>query len=112
MDKVNTHQVPGNKKWGGPLKRAGNRIKTNKRKDFCRQHVADLRNSVPQQAVEADCIARLKKGPDKFMENRPTGSNGIRRVRGVSSESPKPMMLDAREGLTGWLTCPARIPTL
>lgn len=59
---------------GHPMKLSGSKFKTNKRKYSFTKLVIKLRNSFPQDAMEANNIKEFRKGLDKFMEDMCTDS--------------------------------------
>lgn len=66
---------------GDPMKLAGSKFKTNRRKYSFTKLVIKLRNSFPQDAMEANNIKEFKKGLDKFMEDMCTDSYQKQRSR-------------------------------
>lgn len=53
-----------------PLELVGGRFKANKKMYFLKQHVVNLWFSLPQEVLEADSVARFKRGLDKLMNER------------------------------------------
>ena len=52
------------------MKLMGGRSRKNKRKDFFKQHILTLWNSLPQDVVMAINLDGFKRGLDKFLEER------------------------------------------
>lgn len=64
----------------------GNKFKMNKRKYFLKRRIIYLWNSLPQDIIEANSLARFKKGLDIYMNRNNIGSytNQVKKLQGMS----------------------------